>query len=387
MANPDHSLASALDSRRCRGYLGWTRRSLGTPIIAFAVGISLSACATAPLSPYTSDTTPLILAPASLAGVKDKRGRFREIFCEILETRGETLPDYRPCEQALTRVGTEPSGTGREVGLGRSARPLVAVVVPGVGWDCFSNWLAPRGTVPAHLRLVGYDRAVIKVDSLSGSASNARQIRDAIMDMQPDDAEPRLVLIGYSKGAADILEALVSYPEIRSRIAAVVSAAGSVGGSPLGNQLDPSQLALLRHWPGADCAPGDGGAVESLRPAKRQAWLAQNALPADLPYYSLVTFPQPERISVILKLTYNKLSRIDARNDGQLLFYDQVIPGSTLLGYVNADHWALAVPIGRTHPFLRRTFVNHNDFPREALIEAVLRFIEEDLETSGNRFR
>jgi len=34
---------------------------------------------------------------------------------------------------------------------------------------------------------------------------------------------PRLVLIGYSKGAPDILEALVTYPEIRSRVAAMWS--------------------------------------------------------------------------------------------------------------------------------------------------------------------
>jgi hypothetical protein len=63
-----------------------------------------------------------------------------------------------------------------------------------------------------------------------------------------------------------------------------------------------------------------------------------------------------------------------------MLFYDQVIPGSTLLGYRNADHWALAVPINRSHALLGSTFVNHNDFPREALLEALLRFIEEDLE-------
>jgi hypothetical protein len=32
-----------------------------------------------------------------------------------------------------------------------------------------------------------------------------------------------------------------------------------------------------------------------------------------------------------------------------VIFYDQVVPGSALVGYVNADHWALAVPIARTH--------------------------------------
>ncbi|WP_455201123.1 hypothetical protein, partial [Kaarinaea lacus] len=95
--------------------------------------------------------------------------------------------------------------------------------------------------------------------------------------------------------------------------------------------------------------------------------------------YSLVTYPEPERISTILVSSYNKLSRIDARNDGQLLFYDQVIPGSTLLAYINADHWALTVPIARSHSMIGSTFVDHNQYPREALLEALLRFVEEDL--------
>jgi len=74
---------------------------------------------------------------------------------------------------------------------------------------------------------------------------------------------------------------------------------------------------------------------------------------------------------------------VDARNDSQVLFYDQVIPGSVLVGYVNADHWALTLPIARSHAALGATFVDHNDFPREALLEAVLRFVEEDLAVGG----
>jgi hypothetical protein len=174
---------------------------------------------------------------------------------------------------------------------------------------------------------------------------------------------------------------VVAYPEIRSRIAAVVSAAGAVGGSPLANDATQYQADLLRHFPGATCTSGDGGAVESLRPASRRTWLAQNPLPAGLRYYSLVTFPDPERISSILKSSYDKLSRVDSRNDSQMIFYDQVIPGSTLMAYVNADHWALAVPIARTHATIGSLIVTQNAYPREALTEALLRFVEEDLAT------
>lgn len=364
-------------------HLSFSFRNSLLPAMAVAVSIIVSACATSPLLPYSQDTTPLILVPASQAGVLDKRGRFREIFCATLEERGPTLPDYRPCDDALSRVGIEPIGTGKTVELGQSKRQLVAVIVPGVGWDCFAEWLDLKYTAQKHIRQFGFDQVFFKVDSLSGTTTNARQIRDAIMAMEPASAEPNLVLIGYSKGAPDILEAVVSYPEIHKRIAAVVSAGGAVGGSPLANDATQSQLELMRHWPGSQCSIGDGGALESLQPATRKAWLSQNSLPQNIPFYSLVTYPKPERISTALASSYNKLSLVDARNDGQLLFYDQVIPGSTLLGYINADHWALTVPIARSHSMLGSTVVDQNQYPREALLEALLRFVEEELETSA----
>jgi hypothetical protein len=347
--------------------------------LAIVACIALGACTQPPLLPYSTDTPPLVLAPASEAGVLDERGRFREIFCAVLEAHGHALADYRPCEEALARLGGEPGGTGKPVDLGPSKRRLVAAAVSGIGYECFEPWLRPPGTVAQHVRRFGYDAIQLKVDGLSGTENNARQIRDAIMAMPLEPGAPRLVLVGYSKGAPDILEAVVSYPEIRSRVAAVVSAAGAVGGSALANDAEQYQADLLRHFPGATCGSGDGGAVASLRPAVRKAWLARNPLPGGLRYYSLVTFPQPERISSILSSSYGKLSRIDARNDSQVIFYDQVIPGSVLMGFLDADHWAIAVPINRSHAMIAAMFVTRNAYPREALVEALLRFVEEDL--------
>ncbi|MEX3982099.1 hypothetical protein AB4Y45_24325 [Paraburkholderia sp. EG287A] len=344
----------------------------------------LGACATKPLVPYSTDTPPLVLVPASQAGVQDQRGRFREIYCAVLKARGPGLPDYRPCEDALTRVGTEPPGTGRPVDLGPSRRHLIAAVVPGIGYDCFKPWLNPPDTVVMHLRQFGFDATLLDVDALSSSTHNARQIRDALMAMPAPEGPPRIVLVGYSKGAPDILEALVAYPEIRSRVAAVVSAAGAIGGSPLANDAEQYQANLLQYVPGSACTPGDGGGVQSLRPATRKAWLAQHPLPGDLRYYSVVTFPHPDHISSILESSYKKLSRVDARNDSQVIFYDEIVPGSSLLAYVNADHWALAVPLARTHPTIGALFVTENAYPREALLEAILRYVEEDLSGASN---
>jgi len=341
--------------------------------------LTLGACAPKPLVPYSPDTPPLVLVPAAQAGVVDQRARFREIYSAVLEVHGRAVLDYRPCEQALSRVGIEPAGTGKPVDLGPSRRKLVAALVPGIGYECFERWLEPPGTAVKHAQTQGFDLIPIKVDALSSCKTNARQIRDALMAMPSNDSPPRIVLVGYSKGAPDILEAIVAYPEIRPRVAAVVSVAGAIGGSALANDAEQYQADLLRYFPGSTCKSGDGGGVASLRPAVRRAWLAENPLPRDVHFYSLVTFPEPKRISQILQSSYKKLASIDPRNDSQVIFYDEVIPGSTLLGYVNADHWAVVLPIARSHEMTGNLFVTQNAYPREALLEALLRFIEEDL--------
>jgi dienelactone hydrolase len=345
-----------------------------------ASALLLVACTSSPLLPFTTQGPPLVLVPASAAGVADQRARFREVFCAVLEARKEQVGDYRPCDDAMTRLDDEAAGTGRPVALGASSRRLVAMVVAGVGYECFAPWLQPPGTTERHVSQFGYGFGLLKVDPLSGTQKNARMIRDALMAMPAPEGAPRIVLVGYSKGAPDILDALASYPEIRGRVAAMVSIAGAVGGSPLANDATQDTANLIRHFPGASCDTGDGGAVEALRPQVRQAWLAQNgALPDGVRYFSLVTLPQPERVSLMLRPSRNKLARVDARNDSQVLFYDQIVPGSTLMGYLNADHWAIAIPLSRTHTAIAATLVTQNAYPREALMEAVLRFVEESL--------
>jgi hypothetical protein len=336
----------------------------------------LGACATPAPVEFAVDIPP---------GVTDERGRFEEIFCAVLDEHGPGLPDYRPCGEALSHLAGPPQRTGQPVELGTARRPLVAAIVPGIGYACFEQWLDAPSAPRDHVARFGYDAQMIEVDALSGTMQNARQIRDAIMAMPAEPGPPRLVLVGYSKGAPDILEAVVRFPEIHDRIAAVVSVAGAVGGSPLADDAAQWQADLMRHWPKAECDPGDGGGVASLRPEVRKAWLAENPLPADLRFYSLVTLPDRARISRVIAPSYRKLARIDPRNDSQVIYYDQIVPGSTLLGFLNADHWAVAVPIARSHSVIGSAFTNHNDYPREALLEAVLRFVEEDLSARGPR--
>jgi hypothetical protein len=74
---------------------------------------------------------------------------------------------------------------------------------------------------------------------------------------------------------------------------------------------------------------------------------------------------------------------VDPRNDGQVVWADAFIPAGTFLGYANADHWAVALPIVRgVPPALRAAaaaVLDRNAFPREVLLEAIVRHVEEEL--------
>jgi hypothetical protein len=56
-----------------------------------------------------------------------------------------------------------------------------------------------------------------------------------------------------------------------------------------------------------------------------------------------------------------------------------------LLGFVKSDHWAVALPLTRQHPNLAPDLLNHNEFPREVLLESAVRFVEERLLSEPSR--
>jgi hypothetical protein len=320
----------------------------------------------------------VVLVPIRNAGITDARGRFREIFCAVQQDHGALLPDDRPCDEALHRLEDEPEPGGEPVHLGEARMPLRLIVVTGLMCSCVTDFGIPLSFARPHVESLGYETELFMVGGLAGVEENAAQIRDLLAELPPAPGE-KLVFVAFSKGAADLLEAVVRYAEVRERTAAIVSLAGAIAGSPMADSLPDDLETWAEKLFGEDCGDVDGNAIEDLSREARLDWLAANPLPPSIPYYSLAAFAERDDISFLLRSAYDRLAMIHPLNDGQLIFHDAIIPGSTLLGFVNADHWAVAMPIARDHPHLASTFVTRNEFPREVLLEAIARFVEEDL--------
>ena len=339
----------------------------------------LTACTQMPK--IAMDIPPVVLVPISNAGIEDGRGRFREIYCVIRDDHGAMLPDDRPCNDALYKLPDEPNGNHAVVNTGSVRQKIQILVVPGIFGECVAALATPFEDALPHLREHGYRTGIIPVSGRSGSSYNAREIK-SYFDEHKGDPSEKIILIGYSKGATDILEALVAYPDVAARVSAVISVAGVVSGTPIADEMVDVYDRLLSNVSLRSCPPGDKMGVESLRRSTRLSWLARNQFPKTVRYYSIGAFAGPEDISALLLPLYLDLARTDPRNDSQVAFFDAVIPGGTLLGFVKADHWAIALPIARKFPQLGDTVVTRNHFPREVMLEAAVRFVDEQLEAT-----
>lgn len=325
--------------------------------------------------PFALDTPPVVTVPAAWAGVVDRRGRFREVFCAVLERVDD--PDARPCDRALWRVGEEPPGTGAPVPEGPIRPPLRLLLVSGYGAQCFRGLVRLFDDAEARLRALDVEVVRAPVTAFGSVAQNAEIVARTVRNL-PGDGR-RLVVLGYSKGAADVLKVLTDHPDAAARIAAVVTLAGAVGGSPLAEVVPRWVEPLVDLYPGTRCETGDDRALADLRPRARRHELLRLAGPPPMPVYALAAFVPEEEVSAVLRPFWARLASVDPRNDGMVLWTDQVAPGSRLLGYLRGDHLAVAMPVERRLPWTARLFVTENAYPRIALIEAILRTVAEDL--------
>ena len=323
---------------------------------ALALAVLLAAgCASNPTLPE---------APAfpGVAPDHDLRADFRAVTCALLP--GEA----QPCRSRLRLEAGEgpqpmaplrdPSAAGRyRVGL-----------VPGLLAECLAPLLRPFADVEPALRAHGYDVTYFPVPGRGSAQANARFLAERI-DRTPRDARP-WILVTYSKGLADALEYVVTHAREENRVAAIVSVAGAAMGSPLADAYGPAYREFVAGLPMPHCAGGTGEEVEDLRRDSRHAWWERNGARVTVPVLHVVATASADRVTPGSWTAYRQLSRIDPRNDGKILWHDQLVPGGWLLGFIDADHWTAAVPLRDALPAFRSLF--HDDIPRAALVEGAL---------------
>lgn len=328
---------------------------------AFALfAVLLAACAVAP--PAGTGDAPL---PAALAEAVDLRGPYRAALC------GREDMGAAACAVTLHRFAGERA----------AARPPPAdtsrfrlLFVPGFLASCFPA-ADSFADVVAAARAQGFAAHVLAAEGRNGVDANARLLA-AQVEALPDDGR-RIVLVGHSKGGVDALALIVARPDLARRVAAVLAVGGALQGSPLADRLRGAYSATFAVFPFPACGWGEGDPVADLTPERRRAWWARHGGTLAAPVYALVSVPDAERLSPALLAPHAYLATHSPWNDGMLLAQDQIATPGRLLGIVNADHLAVAIPFPGGLPW---TFtMTAVPFPRPQVVLAAIDVIAADL--------
>jgi len=351
-----------------------SRRSCRTGIATAGAAILLAACASGPTSPYAENAPPTVLTTIEDAGVRDLRGSFRAATCS-------RLPANAPaCDDVLLRVPGESVGTAPKPATDLPQRYRIAFV-PGFLSECFDRYARPFADAQRALTEEGFAVDYFRVPGRGTTAESAKRLAEHFAAL---DGDPRpIILFAYSKGLPDTLEFVVRHPAAAQRIAAIVSVAGAANGSPLADDLASAYRDLAAGFPLAGCAPGTGEEINDLRRDVRLEWWRRNHHAVNLPVFALVAAPRPDRVSPATRLTYDRLARQDPRNDGKLLAQDQIVAGGYLLGYANADHWAVAIPLDEALPSWSMLY--RDNVPRPALVRGAIDVVAETLRTQQKK--
>ncbi len=357
------ALTTGVDGDAC----GATRRrrvALAWPVIVSAS--LLGACAGAPrVAEYREGSL------AGLPAMVDGRAAFRQVFCDIHRRLADEGGTDDRCETLLWRLSDEPTTPAvAALALPASPRPLRFLLVTGAFDDCYGDEGLPFHEAALALAAAGHRLDTLRLSGRSSAESNAEALA---RDLRPriDEGSERLVLIGYSKGVVDILQLLAAHPEVAESVAAVVGVAGPVQGTPLAEAGAGLYDGLLSHALAGRCSPGDGGVIDSLVPEVRRRALAAHPLPEGVRFYSLMALPEWDVVAAGLKPSWRWLARSSRFNDGQVRVQDAVLPGATVLGFANADHWGIALRIERAMPHIAGRTLDR-PYPQRALLEAIL---------------
>lgn len=265
---------------------------------------------------------------------------------------------------------------------------MSVLVVPGIFGECLIDEVSPFSYAITHLNQDhNVDIAVFPgIRGRASSKHNSEIIHRYLQNFDKKDNE-KLIIIAYSKGTTDMLHYLSDddHADSYEKIDALTSVAGVVNGSPLADDASFVLKKLAKILSYEKCPTQDTSGNNDITRENQLNRLFRQKLPKHIQYFSMVAYTEKDNISSIMKSSYKRLALVDPRNDGQVIYYDSVIPGAHLLGYADADHWAIALPFSRhidSLGFINKSIAkgaDKNAFPREVLIESIIRYIDRRL--------
>ena len=309
-------------------------------------------------------------APAQPSVSENDAAAFSALFCSVFEREHPDAGKWGPCSDYYEDPSSE------RVALPAIPRNYRFAIVTGVLSACGGNstaFLEGR----EHLRTV-HGITVDLIPAPNGSsAANGKTIAQFLKaNYRPGG--PKFILLGYSKGAVDILEGVSADPQAARAVAALITVAGAIGGSPLADFLPVQAQKWIQAISLGECKGDLYSAFRSLRRDVRRKFLAQHPDPG-FPVYSIAAVSDRAHTSKILLEGWELLSIFGQPEDSQLLEPDTRFPGGTNLGAVLADHMAVAIPLNPAGDPTIIRLVNHNHFPRTALLESLFRYVTADL--------
>ena len=337
------------------------RRRLLLILLAVAHG----ACGWGAVRRVDYSVRPIAVAPFG-STVTDRSKPFADTFCATLP---HTAGNWGACGAYLETQVPLPPPVSSEI-----KTPLKVFIVGGAFSECFDNKnLFVYDKSLDHLREHGVvfgER--LHVGGTNTPEENAKAIAK-YLDTYPGD----YIAIGHSKGAVDLMAAIQGHDNARRQIKVLVSVAGAIGGSRLADLgvklgIQGFQDAVLKSGLGR-CEIVDHGGIESLSRKVRYEALRQWHPPQSLRTYSLVAVSSKLKTSKPLHTMWERNAYYSIDQDSHIIAEEAIIPGSEFLGIVNADHWAIALPMSE-HP-LTKDKVDQNPFPRTALLEAIVRYV------------
>ena len=259
------------DTDKEREYIGQSFESTGlvAELDYMTVADPVKAARTAHGEEFFSDGRTLVVYLEPEIG--NPAAQFAEIFCSVLKQSNPDGGEWGGCENYIDNAGP----STRQLATLTSKYRIE--IIPGLMSSCFSDSPAFLEGQTALREKYGITADLIPVPN-DASEDNAKLIAKTLRERARRQAQSHSGWV--QQGAPDLEVALAQDPELSSIVAAVVSVAGAVGGSPIADSLP----AIADRWINRYNLPGCRGDLsagfKSLQRTARQAFWRQPSDPA-----------------------------------------------------------------------------------------------------------